>query len=184
LSIEPGDQPRRFTNRGCPDGVNVSRFVALVLVLILLLGGILVLGNGAAFAAGNGNASASNLYFVEAPDARGLEKQKIASCENLLVREMNLAGRELPRVLVLHVSESTGKALKVRTSIRRNLSKDHGDLYYEFWIVGQAKAPDYAVSLQTLLQEHFQVQMTDAERKEVLTRVVRILNATVSAYGQ
>ena len=151
---------------------------------MLMLGGILVLGAGVALAADAANGAAANLYFVESPDARGLEKQKIASCENLLVREMNLGGRELPRVLVLHVSESIGKALKVRTSIRRNLSKDHGDLYYEFWIVGQAKPFDYAVSLQTLLQEHFQVQMTDAERKEVLTRVVRILNATVSAYGQ
>jgi hypothetical protein len=177
MSIAPGDQPRRFTNRGCPDGVNVSRLVAVVLFLTTL-------GSGVVFAADSLNGSAANLYFVEAPDARGLEQQKIASCENLLLREMNLAGRELPRVLVLHVSESTGKALKVRTSIRRNHSQDQTDVYYEFWIVGQGRAVDYAVAMEELLRQHFQLQMSDAERKEVLTRVVRILNATVSAYGQ
>ena len=156
----------------------MPRLVAVVILLVMLSSGVV-------FAADNWNGSAANLIFVEAPDARGLDKQKIASCENLLLREMNLAGRELQRVLVLHVSESAGKALKVvRTSIRRNHAKDQGDLYYEFWIVGQGHTADYAVAMQALLQEHFQLQMTDAERKEVLTRVVRILNATVSAYGQ
>jgi hypothetical protein len=104
-----------------------------VLVLLILL------ASSAVSAADNLDRSATNLFFVESSDTRGLEKQKIASCVGLLVREMNLAGRHLPRVLVLHVSESTGKALNVHTSIRRNSSKDQGgDVYYEFWKIGRA----------------------------------------------
>jgi hypothetical protein len=149
-----------------------------VLVLLVLL------GSSAVFAADNFNRSAGNLVFVESSDAKGVEKQKIASCVGLLVREMNLGGRDLPRVLVLHVSENAAKALEVHSSIRRNSSKDQGDVYYEFWVVGKARAIDYTVAMQALLQEHFQLQMTEAERKQVVARVVRILNATVSAYGQ
>jgi hypothetical protein len=145
---------------------------------------LLVLISSAVTAQTDLNASAANLFFLESPQLKALERQKIASCENLLVREMNLAGRELPRVLVLHVSEDTGKALKLQTSIRRNSDKDRNDVYYEFWIVGPGRAGDYAVAMQALLQEHFGLRMTDAERKEIVLRVVRILNATVSAYGQ
>jgi len=47
-------------------------------------------------------------------------------------------------------------------------------------VVGQGNAADYAVAMQALLQEYFQLRMTDAERKQVLTRVVRTLNATVN----
>jgi hypothetical protein len=100
----------------------------------------------------------------------------------LLVRELGLEGKDLPRIMVVHVSKNAGKAAGVPANrVRRNSAGDLSDVYYEFWIVGPSNAAAYAISLETVLESEFELKLTAAERDQVLARVVRALDATVSA---
>ncbi|HKN33680.1 MAG TPA: hypothetical protein VJX16_10610 [Terriglobales bacterium] len=125
------------------------------------------------------------LIFLESPDIAHLETQKLTTCLTWLVRELGLEGKDLPLIVVMHISERAGKAAGVAaSSIRRNSSGNRGDVYYEFWIVGQGSAAVYAVNLEAVLERHFVLKLTDAEHADVLKRVVRMLNASVSVRKQ
>ena len=151
------------------------KFVYRALLLILAVGFV-------AYGSPLPDEVSGKLIFLESPDAGHLESQKVATCFSMLIHELRLEGKDLPTIVVVHVSEKTGKAAGVpASSVRRNLSGGPGNIYYEFWIVGQGNAAVYAVYLEVLLERHFALKLTDTEHADVLRRVVRMLNATVSA---
>ncbi len=127
--------------------------------------------------------TSGKLVLLESPEAAGhVDKQKLLSCVSLLMRELGLQSKEIPRILVLHVSNKEGQVAGVKAnSIRRNASLERGDVYYEFWIVDVGTSPLYAVSLESILEGHFEIKLTNEERDQVLARVIRVLNVTVSA---
>ena len=127
---------------------------------------------------------AANLVILESSDAKGkLPRSKLASSMSELVRQMKLAGKKLPRLLVVHVSPSDANTVGVRQNAIRHNTGDMYDEYYELWIIGDAHSAEYTAAFEQMLEHHFSLEMTDAERKRVITQVVRYLDATLSAYG-
>jgi hypothetical protein len=149
---------------------------ALLLVLVVMF---------VAHGASSPESVSGKLIFVDSPDAGRLESQKVTTCLTWLVRELGLEGKDLPVIVVVHVSEKAGKAAGVEaTRVRRNSSGGPSNVYYEFWIIGQGNAALYAFYLEALLERHFGLTLTDIEHTQVLTRVVRMLNATVGVGNQ
>jgi hypothetical protein len=126
-----------------------------------------------------------NLIFLETRDTEeALQRQKVAQCMDLLARDLSLAGKDLPQVLVVHVSKETGKAIGVKhLEVRRNTGTRPPEVYYELWFAGQTSLADYTVAMEAMLERHFDLNLTVAERAQVVTRALRQLSATVSAYG-
>jgi hypothetical protein len=128
---------------------------------------------------------AANLVFLESSDAQGkLPRSKLVSSMSELVRQMKLAGKKLPRLLVVHVSSQDANTVGVRQNAMRHNTGDLYDEYYELWIIGDAHPAEYTAAFEQMLERHFSLEMTEAERKRVITHVVRYLDATVSAYAE
>ena len=160
-----------------------SSFVVLVLLLFI---------SPTLFAADALASAPANLVFLESTDTRGrLPQERITTCLGQLVREMQLLGREMPHILVFHVSEKAGRAAGIlrpdlhHTSVRINTPADAPTaLYYEVWLVGDGSPAEYTIALESILERHFDLKLTEAERRQVSARVLRFLANTVSAYGE
>ncbi len=124
------------------------------------------------------------LAFVSSPDARGtIDEQQVRVCYSLLAQRLRLPEKDLPHVVVFHVSSHAAHAGEVeKTSVRRNAgSKD--SVYYEFWIVGQPKMTDYIRGLDAILEQHFSLQLSEEDQKSLGLFVLRFMSSTVSAHG-
>jgi hypothetical protein len=122
-----------------------------------------------------------SLPFVvlETSDAPGtLDIQKLSDCLKLTLREMNLDGRALPRIVVYHVSLATGRYLGVETNSNWK-SSGGGHERYEMWIVGKPSTYLYSYMLENILERHFRLQVDEAARSRMVNHVERGLDATV-----
>ncbi len=129
--------------------------------------------------------AAANLVFLESSDAKGkLPRSKLVSSMSELVRQMKLAGKTLPRILVVHVSSQDASMVGVKQNAMRHNTGDMYDEYYELWIIGDAHPAEYTTSFEQMLERHFSLVMTEAERIRVITHVVRYVDATVNAFGE
>jgi len=163
------------------------KWIPAVLALIL----VILFTPSTSLAANGPEAGSPSLIFLESVDARGaLQQERIGTRLAQLVREMQLAGREMPNILVFHVSEKAGRAAGIRrsdignTSVRINSNHTSSVVYYEVWLVGDGSPAEYTIALENILEHHFELKLTDAERKQVGARVIRYLLNTVSAYGE
>lgn len=142
----------------------------------------LLLSGGVATAAD----TATNVIYVESDGmARSIGQEKIANCVRLLQHEMGIDGKTLPTIVVIHVSRREGDRAglkKVAAKLRINSDRELADKpYYELWLAGDTTTYDYVYSLHYLLQQHFALRETEAEQKSTIARVVRWMDATVSA---
>jgi len=117
--------------------------------------------------------------IFETGDAPGtLDTNKLSECLQLTLREMNLDGRELPRIAVYHISAEAGHYLGVDTNSNWK-SSGGGHMRYEMWIVGKPSNYLFTYMLENILERHFQLQVDDAARSRIVTHIERGLNATV-----
>lgn len=125
-----------------------------------------------------------SLTFLASPDAPGtVDQERVHACLRLLLREMNLDGKELPHIVVLHASKKVAHAAAIQeTSIRRSALASGNEAFFEFWIVGQPKLSDYAGALFNILEQHFALKVAQSDRKQIMVRVFRYLQNTVAAY--
>lgn len=78
----------------------------------------------------------SPFVIFETSDAPGkLDSTKIEECLRLTLREMNVDGRQLPRIVIYHISPEAGRYLGIDTNSNWR-SSGGGHLRYEMWIVG------------------------------------------------
>jgi hypothetical protein len=121
----------------------------------------------------------AHFVIFETHDAPGiLDTDKLSECLQLTLHEMNLNGRELPRIAVYHVSAEAGHRLGIETnSIWR--SSGGGHQRYEMWIVGKPSISLFTYMLENILERHFQLQVDDAARSRIVTHIERRLDATV-----
>jgi hypothetical protein len=173
----PPGRDRHFRQGAAAPELDVKRSVAITAFILLAC--------FAMSAAPPLVAVSGNLVFLESPDVKGkLPKSKLARSMAELVRALKLPLKTLPRVLVLHVSSEAGKAVGVQSCSLRHNSGQIADPYYELWIVGDANAGDYTAAFEQVLERHFELPMTDAERNKVIAQVVRYLDATIDAHGE
>lgn len=126
-----------------------------------------------------------SLAFADVPGAAGkLDRERVRTCLGLLLREMDLAGQNLPHIVVIHADRKLAHAAGVsETSVRRgDPEATSAQPYYELWIVGQPTLVVYTVALHNILEQHFAVSETESERKRIMGRVLRYLQSTVSVH--
>ncbi len=151
-----------------------------------VLGFILLLATNA-FAQKAPQELAEKLTLVQSSDAAGhLNKERLARVLWALVNEQKLEVKQVPNIIVLHVSPATGMAIGVPASgtARTDHCAATGKNYYQLWVLGEPKGADYVAGLETILQHELGLQPTDSELKPLLRRVLQADLATLDAPAQ
>lgn len=128
-----------------------------------------------------GQSDKPELTIVTSPDASAaLSIKRLKSCLNRLAHESNLELRDLPHIVVFQVSKIAARGAYITKDVvvRRNTSGTKEEGYYEVWLVGDPKL-NYILAFENVLEDHFQLKLTDDKRAEVMKRVTMIEDATV-----
>ena len=110
----------------------------------------------------------------------GITQEQLITSFKETARAMHVADRELPKVMALYLSKDAARTLGASTTQAHRNTSD-GRVYYEIWLVEKAPLVDCAIAMQTILERHFAQTYTDAERRTIITRVLRYVGSTVSA---
>ena len=122
---------------------------------------------------------ASPFVIFESHDAPGpLDASKLQQCLELTVRELGLENRDLPRIVVYHISDETGHLLGIETNSNYR-NNGGGHMRYEMWIVGKASNSLVTYMLENILERHFQLQLDEAAPSKAVIHIERGLDATV-----
>lgn len=121
--------------------------------------------------------------MLESADAPGhVDRERLARNLWQLMREQGLDLQQAPHIMVFHVSKEVAGIVGIKGSIGRTARHEQtGSVYYQLWLVGEPKAPDYITGLQMILQHAFSLQQTPKELEQVLSRVGTMDSATVDA---
>jgi len=121
------------------------------------------------------------LWVLASSDARRTPSaDHLRDCLTQLAQEWKIPVKNLPPILIFHVSRNVAETANVREAIelRRN-SVQQIPRYFEIWIVGDQPLNYYIFALQSILEHEFHLAPGDEQRKEVLTRVGRLQNAII-----
>ena len=122
----------------------------------IIVAGIFLAANLLAGAAPRSPELTNNIIFLESADDAGkLPTAKIMRSMSQVAREMNLDQRELPPILIFHVSPKKAARLGVKHNALRINRGDVRDPYFELWLVDDHKAVDYTVAFEQILERHF-----------------------------
>ena len=123
------------------------------------------------------------LVFVHSEQVNKLVRTRIQTCLTQMSREMGVLGREMPLIVVMHVSDKEAETLNVHTTSVRRIDGTAGGTYYELWITSKASMVHVADGMQRILEKEFQISVSDVEREAMVRRVSRFMASTVSADG-
>lgn len=132
-------------------------------------------------------APGSGIVILSAPDAPGkVSVERIATCLRLIAQDMKVNEVDLPRIVVMHVSQRVGAAAGVpHTTVRRNYDAVNSQtVYYEFWIVGEPRDVDTSAAVLNILESRSGHKVEQKDRLAIMQRALRFLQNTVSAYGE
>jgi hypothetical protein len=126
------------------------------------------------------------VVVIESSDAPNkIDRERLAFLLVQLAREWKIPSERIPNIVVFHISEETGDALRLgNVSVNRNCGRMALPEYYEVWVKGKAKWQTYLPALEVLLESHANLAPTVAERDRVLERVARYTQNTISTYGE
>src|SRR5215469_14796450 len=124
---------------------------------------------------------AEPFVIIEEPGAPGkVDPQKLAEGFHLMIRELHIEPRELPTIVVYHISPRSAQYIGLdSSSIYRNTGS--GKLRYEMWIIGRPSCHTYSYLLESMLAHHFQVSMDHEGRSLAIRHVEQALNAMLDA---
>ena len=95
--------------------------------------------------------------IVTSSDApKRISLEELHTYTERVIADARRAGKSIPPILVMHVSESVAAVLGVGRAgvIRHNRCSDAGlRSYYEIWLVGQAVFADYVVAPRGILDD-------------------------------
>jgi len=119
------------------------------------------------------------LVVVEERDAVGLiDKTKIANCIHLIVHELRIEDRELPKIIVYHVSQESAEYLGVGSGSTWR-TRGNGQFRYEIWLIGEPSNIEYTSAVEGVLHQYFGVPLDEDQRAKIVRKVEGSLNATV-----
>ncbi len=122
------------------------------------------------------------LIILNSSEAPGtLTKRAVASCLAQLAHEWKVQDFDLPKIVVLHVSQNTAAKVRIteKVAVRKDSVVGRATDYYEMWIVGEPDVRAIVVALENILESQFQMNVADEQRNKVITRVIRMEDATV-----
>src|SRR5512143_136722 len=123
------------------------------------------------------------LAFISSPDAAGsVDCNQLRQCFSLLTQRLKLPQQALPHIVVIHASNQVAHAADVHAScVRRNAARD--SKYYELWIVGPPKPSEYVRLFDTILEQHYNLRLSEEEKRAAGLFVQRLMSNTISAKG-
>lgn len=124
-------------------------------------------------------------FLLSSPDvASDVSLDRIQSCLQRLTAELNQDERQLPTIVVYHVSRKLARAAFVEGSfaIRRKVSPKSTEAYYEVWLVDKPRLEDEVVALEAVVEAHFRLKLTDSVRQAIMLRTARRESATIAAF--
>ena len=99
----------------------------------------------------------NNFAIVTSSDAScRISLEEVHTYTERVIARARLAGKSVPPILVMHVSESIAAVVGVgRAGVIRHNHSVAADVpsYYEVWLVGQAVFADYVLALQGILDD-------------------------------
>jgi hypothetical protein len=117
-----------------------------------------------------------HIAVVASPDAPGhFSLTEFSACMSNLAYLMNLTNRQMPPVLVMHVSDTVATRFGVaRTGVIRHNCADATEpaSYYEVWLVGHPDVSNYVMALLGVLEDHFVLDISSQERELALESAV------------
>lgn len=154
--------------------------------LAIIIAALLLTSLELSFAQASPRATSGKIVLFSSADAPGVvSADRLNSCLRQIAHDWKQNEKALPTIAVFHVSSKAAQAVGItnqRAVVRRNRSPEQADLYYELWLVDTPKAEEYVLAFENILEDHFQLNPTEDQRKEVMTRAARIQNATISAF--
>lgn len=122
---------------------------------------------------------APRLVVLETPDASGMiDVQKLTDCLELTAAEFHLSERDLPLIVVFHISQAAAKKLGIAVSSTfRNTGPT---TRYEMWIIGEPSESVYSYMAENIFEHHFRLTVSENERARILKTVQSKLEMTVS----
>lgn len=119
-----------------------------------------------------------NLFVMEMADAPGtIDQQKLRTGLQLSARELKVDERELPCILVFHVSKDSAARLNLTGSSSWHVT---GPLIrYELWIVGEPSDYIYAGLAVNILKHQFGLTIEDNERNRIIQSVRSRIATTI-----
>lgn len=169
---------------------------------------VVVLTLTASYAAGPPpTVSASgNIVVMSSQDQPGsVSPDSLDACALHLAEEMKLAGKEMPHIAILRISQPAAQAMGLKESTVRRvghlpappaggtvLPVSSGELgprtqvYYELWLIAPSGNGAYAAGIQRVLEAQFQLDVAQDERQRILAHVVEGMDpaANTKALGQ
>lgn len=127
------------------------------------------------------NAGWGTVFVISSSDVKSeLSADKLQECLHQLTREWKQDERMIPGVVVLVVSKRVAKAalVKGKLDIRHKHSPSGSESYDEIWLVDPT-IENYMLGLQAVVEDRFQLKLTETQRREVLLRVTRKQTATI-----
>ena len=123
------------------------------------------------------------ILFSSSDSASSVSAERLNSCFHQLAHEWKVNEKSLPQVIVFQASKRAAHTALVnkKVEVRHNRSADHTDDYYEVWLVESTSNEDFVLALSNVIEDHFQLKPTDDERRQILARMSRVQNATISA---
>ncbi len=120
---------------------------------------------------------------INSTEAKGsVDADRLQECFWLLLQQQGLSDQELPNIVVVHVSRSEAAAAGVRDNVVRWESVNGSPRkYYQLWLIDECDVAHYVVAFQTIITTAFALSTSDQEQDAVRLRVLRTLNATISA---
>ncbi|MGZ4788863.1 MAG: hypothetical protein ACXVZX_10115 [Terriglobales bacterium] len=128
----------------------------------------------------------ANVVLLSSPDAKGvITTEQLTRCLQQVAEQWKVNPESLPKVVVVHVSEEVARKVPVsgKITIRRNHSENGQDSYYEVWIVGEPSNQTIALAMDNVVENRFQLHVTQQQRIDVVNRVSRFQDATMSAFA-
>src|SRR6516225_8595167 len=120
-----------------------------------------------------------NLVVMETADAVGaVDQGKIRISLQQSATELKVDVRQLPCILVFHVSQATAAKLNITGSSTWRTSGGPSNLY-EMWIVGEPSDYLYAGLMVNILEHQFGLKIEDSERTRVIQSVRLRLASTI-----
>lgn len=120
---------------------------------------------------------ADKISLLTAPKTSGcIDRDRLAYALWMLAREQNLERAELPRIVVIQISDEAAArfgSLSVSPILVDHLHHVPYS-YFVVWMVGEPKPADYVMKLQAVLQHEFQLQQTAAETQALVSRVAAL----------
>ena len=121
------------------------------------------------------------IAMMRSPDATGsVCLSTFVTCMQSLSLCMNLTGKPMPRLMVLHVSPEVAEKFGVSSSgiIRHNRDGGEPRSYYEIWFVGMPGIGDYVGAILGVLEDHFVLELSADDRRRAIESAAWALSST------